>query len=546
MTKIPDTYDFIIVGAGSAGCVLANRLSACGRYSVLLLEAGGSDARFWIRTPLGYARTFNDQRVNWRYTTANDPGLNGRQAYWPRGRVLGGSSSINAMAWVRGLPHDYDRWVEHGANGWDRDTVHDAFEELEYQESPDDQPQPIDAQGRVLLTDLGERRHPFTQHFSEAAQQMGWRTDHPIDGVTTLRYNTTQGRRWSSADAFLRPAMKRNNLRVLMQAQVTGVDTTDGLATGITVMHKGQQHVVNARQEVILSAGAINTPHLLQLSGIGPAEHLQARGIRVNHDLPHVGKNLQDHLAVSHYFHAREPTLNTVLGKWPGKLLAGMQYILTKRGPLSLSVNQINGFVRSDPEVDVPDLQMYCNPLSYRTDAHGRTEIDPKAGFLLSAQPCRPSSRGEITLNSTDPMAAPRIQANSLSTTYDTDMAIKAGRLLNVLAQTPAMRAVILDRVAPDTLKMSDAELLADFRERASTVFHPTSTCRMGRNTNNSVLDNRLRVHGIGALRIVDASAFPCITSGNTNAPVMMLACRAARMILEDARKRRVTIESST
>ncbi len=535
MTPLPDSCDFIIIGAGSAGCVLANRLSACGRYSVVLLEAGGSDQKFWIRTPLGYAKTFNDPRVNWCYTTASDPGLNGRSGYWPRGRVLGGSSSINAMAWVRGLPHDYERWVNSGATVWDPHTVNDAFDALECDKGTKHSSRSIDSQGRVLLTDLGDHRHPFTDHFYTAAAQMGWRTDHHIDGVTTLSSNTINGRRWSAADAFLRPALTRKNLQVITQATVARIDLEDGRASNVVFEYQGQRHEMTARHEVVSSAGAINTPQLFLLSGIGPASELRERGIVVNHDLPMVGKNLQDHLAISNYFYASEPTLNNVLGNWPGKLMAGIQYILTKRGPLSLSVNQISGFVRSDSDTAVPDLQLYCNPVSYRINTRNSRDVDPQAGFLLGAQPCRPSSRGDVTLSAADPQAAPHIQPNSLSTPHDQQMAIKTGRLLNALAKTPAIRAVTVEAVAPDTAKLNDAELLADFRERAATVFHPTSTCRMGRDASDSVLDPQLRVHGIRGLRVVDASAFPCITSGNTNAPVMMLATRAAKMILDDA-----------
>lgn len=533
-----DDYDFIIVGAGSAGCVLANKLSANPKTKVLVLEAGGSDNRFWIKTPLGYAKTFADPTVNWGYHAAADAGLNNRAAYWPRGRVLGGSSSINAMAYLRGLPHDFDDWEAAGATGWGWDTVQKTYAAMEtHIEQGADGTTTRHGDGPVIVSDLRKNMHPFSQHFLGAARDMGWPLAQTLDdlsdgGVLHLRSTVNGHRRWSSADAYLKPALKRPNLRVITNAMVQRVDLDGPRATGVTFIANGTPQTATARAEVILSAGAINSPHLLQLSGIGAAADLQTHGIDPRHNLPHVGQNLQDHLAVNHYFRANCPTLNSRLGTTLGQCLAGLQYLLTRQGPLSVPINQVSGFVRSSPDRATPDIQIYGNPASYVTRVDGTTAIDRDPGFLLCAQPCRPTSRGAVTLSSADPAHSPIIQPNSLSTNEDCDAVIAASKLLAQLAQTPAIQAVTQSRLDPDITTMTEAEMLENFRNRANTVFHPTSTCRMGADASTSVTDAHCRVHGLQGLRVIDASSFPNVTSGNTNAPVLMLANRAAELIL--------------
>lgn len=531
-----EIYDYIIVGAGSAGCVLANRLSDNPRHKVLLIEAGGSDARFWIKVPLGYAKTFTDPAVNWCYTTQPDPGLNGRSAYWPRGRVIGGSSSINAMAYLRGLPNDFDDWERAGATGWNWDTVRKTYEALESQIDRNG----TTGSGPLVVSDVSDGMHPFIQHFFAAAREMGWNVARNLngedaDGLMRMRSTVRKGRRWSVADAFLQPAKGRPNLRIISRALVEKVILEGSRATGVAFRINGSLEVAQAGNEVILSAGAINSPQILQLSGIGPASLLQKHGIPVLHDLPEVGKGLQDHLAISHYFRANQPTLNNKLGSGFGQMLAGLRYMLTRKGPLSVPVNQVSGYVRSTPGANAPDVQIYCNPMSYRTSESGIVGVDPEPGFLLCVQPSRPTSRGEVTIASANPADAPLIQPNSLSTNEDCDTVIRASRLLQGLAQTEAIRAVTKARLEPDITAMDDGALLENFRVRAGTVFHPSCTCRMGRDATTSVLDGRLRVHGLTGLRVVDASAFPNITSGNTNGPTIMLAARAADLILQDA-----------
>lgn len=538
-----EIFDYIIVGAGSAGCVLADRLSACGRHKVLVLEAGGSDRRFWIKVPLGYGKTFNDPRVNWRYSTEEDPGLNRRRAYWPRGRVVGGSSSINAMAYVRGLPHDYNDWEKAGACGWNWESARRTFEAIETQSTSGDTGDAgTIGSGPVWISDVSQRMHPFSQHFLTAAREMGWKVSGNLngkdsEGLAHMRSTVRAGRRWSAADAFLRPALKRPNVKLVSDALVEQVLLDGNRAVGVRYQVGGKWITPKVRGEVILSAGAVNSPQLLQLSGIGPATLLQRHGIKVKHELSQVGQGLQDHLGISYFYRAAKPTLNNRLGNRFGQTMAGAQYLMTKSGPLSVPVNQISGFVRSDASQQKADLQIYCNPMSYVSDTDGNTVVDPKPGFLLCAQPCRPTSRGEIAIASANPADAPAIRPNSLSTNEDCETAVRAGRVLRNLAQTPAIRAVTEARLAPDITQMNDDELLENFRERAGTIFHPTSTCRMGESPERSVLDARLRVHGVAGLRVVDASAFPNVTSGNTNAPVMMLAARGADLILEDAKQ---------
>ncbi|TDE36612.1 GMC family oxidoreductase [Antarcticimicrobium sediminis] len=533
-------YDYIIVGAGSAGCALAEALTRDGRNRVLLVEAGGSDKRFWIKVPIGYGVNFANPRVNWGYHAEPDAALNGRAVYWPRGKVIGGSSSINAMAYIRGLPQDFDGWDRQGADGWSWEAVRPAFERMERHLEPDATGVPRQrGEGPLCVSDLRAQMNPFSKRFLAAAAECGWAQCEDLsattaEGVGYYRSTVRRGLRFSAADAFLAPARRRSNLRVMSQATVLRLTFDGRRATGIIVRHRGKTAALRAGREVILSAGAVNSPKLLQLSGIGPAALLRDHGIEVCHALGQVGKGLQDHLAISHLFRATEPTLNNVLGRRMPRLWAGLRYVLTRRGPLSVPVNQVGGFVRSSPDRATPDLQIYCNPVSYGMSPSGQPVLDRDPGFLLSAQLCRPDSRGEIAIRSNDPDAAPIIHANSLATEHDRAGARRALEILNRLAAAPSLASVTCERLLPATGQTDPEELMQDFRDRASTVFHPTSTCRMGRGPTDSVLDSRLRVHGVAGLRVVDASAFPSLTSGNTNAPTMMLAMRAAEMILED------------
>ena len=531
-------FDYIVVGAGSAGCVLADRLSRDGRYSVAVIEAGGSDRRVWIKLPIGYGRTFFDERVNWKFETEPDPGIGGRRSYWPRGKVVGGSSSINALVYCRGLPQDFDDWATAGATGWGWDDVKPHFDRLEQRLDCDGR---ASGDGPMRIRDVSDRVHPINRHFLSAARELGLPVSEDFngpapEGVGYYHITTHGGMRCSAADAFLRPALRRSNITLFTHTQVKKLLFEGERASGVRVARRdGTVQDLTVRAEVILSAGAIGSPQILQVSGIGPGEVLQKQGIAVRRESPNVGRNLQDHLAVSYLYKATERTLNNDLAGPLGKLRAGLRYVLNRRGPLSLSVNQCGGFLRSHPEARHIDLQLYFTPATYTTAPTGKRPIinpDPFPGFLISFQPSRPESRGAVALAAPDAAVPPRITPNYLTAQKDLNDVVRGGRLLQDFARTSSLQGLIQSPIEPDLLTLDEEGLVADFRARSDTVYHPVSTCRMGRDITSSVVDADLRVHGVEGLRVVDASVFPNITSGNTNAPTLMVADRAADAIL--------------
>ncbi len=544
-----EEWDYIVVGAGSAGCVLANRLSADGRHRVLLLEAGGSDRGFWTRVPIGYGKVYHDARVNWKYTSDPVPGLGGATSYWPRGRTLGGSSSINAMVWVRGDRADYDAWNDE-ATGWGWDEVGPVFRDMECWGGA---PHPLrGTSGPLHVSDTSSEVHPLCHAWLNAATEAGFRRNadynaDDLEGVGLYQISTHRGWRASSSACHLRPALGRPNLDVRTRAQATRL-TFDGVrVTGVAWrpcardgrrVPIGPERVATARAEVVLAAGAVNSPQLLQLSGIGPGDALQALGMPVRLHVPAVGDNLQDHLGADGLYRARVPTLNQALRPWHGKLRAGARFIASRRGPLSLSLNQAGGFVRSGPDAKRPDLQLYFSPLSYTRAPVGTRPLmnpDPFPGLMIGFNPCRPTSRGRLGIRSPDPFEAPAIQPNYLDTEHDRALMRRGMRLVRTLAAMPAMRPVIDSEMQPGPRFDSDEELDAYVRAHAWTVFHPCGTCRMGDGA-DAVVDARLRVRGVEGLRVADASVFPSIPSGNTNAPAIMVGERASAYLLADAR----------
>ena len=530
-------YDYIVIGAGSAGCVLADRLSADGRATVLVLEAGGHDRRLWINMPIGYGKTFYDERVNWKFEAQPDPQLQGRRIYFPRGRVVGGSSSINAMVYCRGMPGDFDDWARMGNPGWAWDDVRPVYERFERRVDADGV---AGAGGALFVSDVRKRLHPMERHFFAAAQQAGLPFTEDFngplpEGVGRYQINTRHGMRWSGADAFLRPALRRGQVTLQTGALAQRVLFEGRRAVGVAYQQGGVALTARARRAVVLSAGAIQSPQLLQLSGVGPGDLLQRHGIPVVLAQDQVGANLQDHLAMSYYFKATEPTLNNVLSSLWGKLRVGLQYVSTLGGPLSISVNQCGGFVRSEASQPRPDMQLYCNPITYTLAASRTgTQIVPDrfAGFILCFQPCRPLSRGRVGIGSARAQDAPLIEPNYLAHPEDVAQALRGAHLVQRLSQTAAMRGLIREPIAPSLHTMDDAAMVDDFRARASTCYHPVGSCAMGPRPESSVVDAQLRVHGMEHLYVVDASVFPAVTSGNTHAPTTMVAHKGADAIL--------------
>ncbi len=535
-------YDYVIIGAGSAGCVLAHRLTQDGRHRVLLLEAGGSERRARVQVPIGYGLAFHDPRLNWRLTTEPEAALDGRRGYWPRGKVLGGSSSINAMVYVRGQPADYERWRAEGNPGWGWDDALRCFRRMESFAPAPDAHRGHD--GPLHVSDVSSEVHPLCQSYLRAGTELGLPHNAGFNGASAEGlgvYEITMqgGLRMSAARAYLRPAMRRANLTVHTEALATRIEFAGRRAVAVHYRRGGTMLRMQAAREVILCAGAVHSPLLLQASGVGPGEWLRELGIETLHDLPAVGRFLQDHLCIDHLYRARVPTLNQELGSWPGRVRAALRYLATRRGPLSLSVNQGGGFVRLNASSTRPDLQLYFSPLSYARAAPGKRALmqpDSFPGFLLSAQPCWPTSRGHIRLRAADAQAAPAIVPNSLATPEDLEALVQGSLWLRRLAATPALSAVIEAELQPGPGAQTCEQFEADIRRRASTVFHPVGTCRMGPDTRQAVVDARLCVHGLQGLRVIDASIFPHITSGNTNAPTMMVAERGAELMLEETR----------
>lgn len=534
-----ETVDYIVIGAGSAGCIVGERLSADLHTTVLVLEAGEDDNSLWIHVPLGYSKLNSDLKRTWQFVTEPDEGLCGRTVTWPRGRVLGGSGSVNAMVYCRGLPDDYQDWEQSGAKGWGWTNVKRTFEELETKVAPTGVKS---GSGSIHVQNVEDRIHRVNRHFFAAIEELNlpltddFNGENP-EGAGAYHINTKNSRRCSSAVAFLRPAMSRPNLTVRTKTHVKRILFQDADAMGVEL---GNGEKIQARREIILSAGAIASPQLLQVSGIGPGKLLERMGIPIVYANDNVGGHLQDHLAANFTFKARETTLNAMLRPLYGQALAALQYVLTRKGPLSLSVNQCGGFLRSNPALYRPDQQLYFNPISYRIVPCRNTirrVIDPFNGFIICAQPTRPTSRGRIDIQSKDIAKAPLIRPNSLSTEEDRQTVIAGGRLCQKIMASNALSTIVETSVAPHLPHLDDKAILEDFQARASTVFHPVSTCRMGAAPDTSVTDCRLKVHGVNRLRVVDASAFPNITSGNTNAPTMMLALKGAGLILEDRRR---------
>ena len=538
--QMTEAFDYVVIGAGSAGCVLANRLTADGTTTVALLEAGGRDWNPWIHVPVGYFRTIHNPATDWCYVTEPDPGLNGRALKWPRGRVLGGSSSINGLLYVRGQRQDYDRWAhELGCEGWSYADVLPYFRRAERNErnaTGDDEFH--GAGGPLSVSDMRFRR-PICDDFIKGVAELGTPESDDIngreqEGVGYFQLTARKGRRCSSAVAYLKDARARPNLTILTHAMVRRIEFDGRRARGVRIALKGVERTVRAGREVILSAGAIGSPQILQLSGIGPGALLAEHGIDVVADAPQVGENLQDHLQIRAVYKTRRPvTLNDELSNPWRKLRAGLEYTARRTGPLSMAASQVYAFCKTRLSNERPDIQYHFQPLSADSPGEGLHKF---SAITASVCQLRPESRGHIRIRSHSPDDHPMIVPNYLSTDLDCRTAIESVRFTRRIMQTEAMRGHVKEALLPDPAATSDEELLDQARNIANTIYHPTSTCRMGSDA-ASVVDPRLRVRGVTGLRVVDASIMPEIVSGNTNAPTIMIGERAADLILEEGRR---------
>jgi choline dehydrogenase len=512
--------DYVVVGAGSAGCVLANRLSADGRHRVLLLEAGPRDRSIWIHLPIGYGKTMFHPVYNWGFQTDPEPTMNGRRIYWPRGRGLGGSSSINGLIYVRGQREDYDRWAAAGNRGWGWDEVLPYFR-----------------RSLFSVSDIGAK-HELMEAIIAAARELGMRptpdfNEGDQEGVGYYQLFTKNGWRSSSATAYLRPAEGRPNLQVETDAQATRILFEGARATGVLFRKDGALHEAKAAREVLLSAGALQSPQLLQLSGVGPGALLQTYGIPVLKDLPGVGENLQDHLQLRLMYKCTKPiTTNDDLRFFHRKIRIALQWLFARTGPLAIGINQGGLFARVLPESKTPDVQFHFATLSAELAG---AQPHPWPGFTMSVCQLRPESRGTVRIRSDDPFEPPSMCPRYLSTETDRRCAIAGIRLARALAATEALKPYIAAEYRPGAQAQSDEDLLEFARNYGATIFHPSGTCKMGGDP-MAVIDDRLRVHGLEALRVVDCSVMPTLVSGNTHAPVVMIAEKASDLILEESR----------
>ncbi len=539
MATDENTYDYIVTGAGSAGCVVAARLSQSGRYRVLLLEAGDRDRYPWIHVPMGYGRLFSNPRVNWMYESEPEPELEGRSMYQPRGKVLGGTSSINGMVYMRGNPGDYDGWRQRGCTGWDWDSVLPYFKKAEDQERGED---PFHGVGGPLRVSDQPARFELAERWIAAAIEAGLPANNDFndgqqEGAGLFQSTTKARRRWSTAAAYLRPARDRENLTVATNALATRVTIADGRATGVEFLRNGGRESARARGEVIVCGGVFNSPQLLQLSGLGPGALLQGLGIPVARDMPAVGADLQDHFYVRLAFRCTKPiTLNDVANNPLRKMMAGLRYGLFRTGPLATNGICAGGFARSDQRLERPDIQLNFSLWSFAERTRKGVYPHPFPGFTVSAVHLRPDARGDVRLKSPDPLAAPAIRFNFLKTPYDLQALTAGMRLARKIVSQPALSAYVAGELIPGKDVNTDAEFEAAIRKNGISNLHPVGTCRMGADE-ASVLDPRLRVRGVGSLRVVDASVMPSVPAGNTNAPTIMIGEKASDMILEDARQ---------
>jgi choline dehydrogenase len=531
-----DTYDFIVTGAGSAGCAVAARLSESGRHRVLLLEAGGKDSNPWIHIPLGYTRTYTNPSVNWMFESEPEKQLNNRTMYQPRGKVLGGTSSINGMVYMRGNHADYDDWRQRGCTGWDWDSVLPYFKRAEDQARG---PSEFHGVGGPLRVSDPPQHWELGDALLEATIQAGIPRNHDFNGAKQegagfFQTTTSNARRWSTAVAYLKPARTRPNFVVQTKAHATRLLIENGRAVGVEYHTPSGRRTARARREIVVSGGVYGSPQLLLLSGIGPAAHLQAMGVAVLHELP-VGDNLHDHFnTYLAYRCTKSITLNELQHSLPRRIVAAAQYALTRKGPMSNNGLYVGAFFCSDPRFERPDIQMNMTAWSTRERTRAGIVSHPFPGFTLSPVHLRPEGRGTLRLKSPDPLAPPEIRFNFLRSDYDYQALIAGMRMARRIASQPALAPYVAEEVMPGPACQTEADMIADIRAHGVSNLHPVGTCRMGTGP-DAVVDPRLRVYGVQGLRVADASIMPQVIAGNTNAPSIMIGEKCAAMVLEDA-----------